>query len=233
MIRSQASEGAPGWAPCTMVRSSATELPWKARDVFDSPLTLEGDLIRLEPLAPRHVPALMRVARASPAAFALTNTPLTDEEERRYFERAFRDRDAGTGYPFVVLLREHGTVVGTTRFNHLELAECRCDIGYTWIDPAYQRTGVNREAKRLMLGHAFEVLGVNRVQFQTDERNLRSCRALERLGAKREGVLRMHAIARDGFPRNSVIYSVIAPEWPAVKEALEGASAASARASEA
>lgn len=189
--------------------------------MIESPLILEGTIVRLEPLQPHHVPTLMEIARASPDAFALTNTPLTDQERDTYFRQAFGDRQAGVAYPFAVVLRETGAVVGTTRFNHIDGREHRCDIGFTWLDPAQYGGRVNREAKRLMLSYAFEVMGVNRVQFQADVRNVRSCRALEHLGAKREGVLRMHALARDGLPRNSAIYSIIAPEWPTVKADLE------------
>lgn len=191
------------------------------RGVIEPPIILEGRIIRLEPLGPHHVPALMDIARASPEAFSLTNTPLTVQERDDYFGRAFADLEAGVAYPFAIVSKGSGAVVGTTRFNHIDALELRCDIGYTWLDPAQYGGRVNREAKRLMLSYAFEVMGVNRVQFQADVRNVRSCRALEHLGAQREGVLRMHALARDGFPRNSAIYSIIAPEWPAVKAALE------------
>lgn len=189
--------------------------------MIEPPILLEDKVVRLEPLEPHHVPALMDIARASPVEFSLTNTPITDQERDDYFGRAFADLQAGVGYPFAIVSKERGAVVGTTRFNHIDARERRCDIGYTWLDPAQYGGRVNRAAKRLMLGYAFEVMRVNRVQFQADVRNVRSCRALERLGATREGVLRMHALARDGFPRDSAIYSIIAPEWAAVKAALD------------
>ncbi len=189
------------------------------------PLILAGQRVRLEPLAEAHVPPLMAIAMASPQAFALTNTPLDETERDAYFGRAFRDRATGVGYPFAIVLSAEHAVVGMTRFNAIDASERRCDIGFTWMDPAYHGRQINLESKLLMLTHAFESMQVNRVQFQADERNLRSCRALERIGAKREGVLRLHARARDGVVRNSVIYSIIVPEWLEVKDALTRALA--------
>jgi RimJ/RimL family protein N-acetyltransferase len=123
--------------------------------------------------------------------------------------------------PFAIVLRASGRAVGSTRYIDIRRAHRGLEIGWTWIGREWQRTAVNSECKRLLLEHAFEVLGALRVQLKTDARNTRSQRAIERLGAKREGVLRAHMVLADGFVRDSVMYSVIAAEWPSVKQGLE------------
>jgi RimJ/RimL family protein N-acetyltransferase len=128
----------------------------------------------------------------------------------------------GTVLPFATIDRASGRIVGSTSYLAIEPAHRRLEIGATWITPTSQRSPVNTEAKLLQLTHCFEVLGCNRVEFKTDARNARSRRALARIGATEEGTFRAHMVMPDGALRDSVWFSVIAPEWPAVKQRLEG-----------
>jgi RimJ/RimL family protein N-acetyltransferase len=182
---------------------------------------LGGESVKLVPLAPEHIPALMLIARKTPAVFELTSTPITDEERDRYFEEAFRSRANGIALPYAIVRTDSNIVVGTSRINDLDLRNKRCSIGYTWLSPDHHGDGTNLESKLLLLKLAFDTLGVNRVQFQVDERNTSSRRAVERLGATQEGRLRLHLLAKDGTYRNSIIYSIVLPEWAAVKEGLQ------------
>ncbi len=185
------------------------------------PVTLEGDVVRLEPLARGHVPAVLR-AGADPELWRLTTSRIASEADASaYVEAALDARDAGTALPFATVLRASGEAIGSTRFANFDAANRRVEIGWTWIAPAWQRTAVNTEAKYLMLRHAFETLGLIRVELKTDLLNTRSQRAMERIGATREGVLRSHMIVHDERVRDTVYYSIIAPEWPRVKAALE------------
>ncbi len=185
------------------------------------PVTLQGQIVRLEPLSLDHVPALLR-AGSDPELWQLTTSRMrTQADATAYVESALAARDAGTALPFATLLRDSGELAGSTRFANFDEAHRRVEIGWTWITPRWQRTAVNTEAKYLMFRHAFETLGLVRVELKTDVLNTRSQRAMERIGATREGVLRSHMIVLDGRIRDTVYYSVIAPEWPRVKAALE------------
>ena len=186
-----------------------------------SPLTLEGAVVRLEPLTRAHVPALCEVG-LDPELWRWTLSNVrTGEDMQRYVDDALSARERGTAYPFVTIERASGRVVGSTRFCAIEPAHRRLEIGYTFVAPSHQRTAINTEAKYLMMRHAFEVLDVNRVEFKTDALNAKSRAALLRIGAKEEGTLRGHAITDGGRIRDSVYYSVLASEWPAVRAALE------------
>ena len=188
------------------------------------PVVLIDGRVRLEPLADSHVDGLMR---AGAEASIWTHLPSGRYQTRADFERlvadADRDRQAGRSLPFAIICSENGvdSVAGTTRYMDIRLPDRGLEIGWTFLDPAYQRTEVNTRCKRLLLGHAFERLGMLRVQLKTDLRNIRSQRAIERLGARREGVLRQHMICGDGHIRDTVYYSVIAAEWPSVRDGLD------------
>lgn len=182
-------------------------------------LVLTGPTVRLEPLAREHVAPLMAIAKAHAEHYRYTSTPTTDAEAEAYFERAFREREAGRAYPFA-LVRE-GQVVGTSRLAEVRLDHRNCELGYTWLAPEVQGTGVNPESKYLLLRFAFETLELLRVHFYTDTRNVRSQRALERLGAVYEGTLRAERIMRDGYLRDTKVYAILQREWPGVKATLE------------
>jgi RimJ/RimL family protein N-acetyltransferase len=186
------------------------------------PVTLEARVVRLESLEERHVPDLA-VAGADDSIWRLMPYGLvtTEDRMRSFVREQIRLRDLGTTLPFAVVERSTGRAVGNTRYLDIQAAHRGIEIGGTWYTPAAQRSAVNTECKWLLLSHAFETLGAIRVQLKTDSRNERSQRAIERLGASREGVLRENMIMPDGYRRSSVYYSILDREWPAVKERLQ------------
>jgi RimJ/RimL family protein N-acetyltransferase len=185
------------------------------------PTVLEGGLIRLVPLEQEHIEPLMRISTAAPHEFTFTSTPVNAEQAATYFSTAFSEREAGRAYPFAVLLEGTGEIVGSTRFADIRWQHRNAELGYTWFRPDMHRTGINVESKLLMLVLAFETVGLNRVQIHTDARNVRSQRAIEALGALREGILRRHMVGKDGFVRDTVVYSIVDREWAAVKRHLQ------------
>lgn len=183
------------------------------------PATLAGHGIRLEPLARAHVPALQAaVADGDIGALNYVAVP-SPEGMPAWIEHALSMRDAGRELPFAIV--SDGVVVGTTRFYDIDLSVPTLAIGYTFHAASVWRTHVNTANKRLMLGHAFDTLGAQSVFFHTSHHNLRSQAAIERLGAHRDGVLRAHKRHKDGSLRDTVTYSIIAPEWPAIRERLD------------
>jgi RimJ/RimL family protein N-acetyltransferase len=184
-------------------------------------VVLEGRIVRLEPLELAHVPALAEVA-LDPAIWRWTIArPQTEADLRDWATAAIRGRDAGTEYPFATIERASGRPIGSTRFMNVALEHRRVEIGWTWLAPPWQRTGANREAKLLLLGHAFETLGCRRVEFKTDSNNEASRAALLGIGATFEGIFRKHIVMPNDGVRHSAWYSVIDDEWPAVRARLE------------
>ncbi len=199
------------------------------------PVTLEGRYVRLEPLTADHVPALLDVATGPRETFALTTVPSDEAAMRQYVTTALADRDVGRALPFATVDRKANRVVGSTRFGNIEFWTWPpgnrhqrgeqlpdvVEIGWTWLAGSAQRSGINTEAKLLMLHHAFEHWRVHRVSFMTDARNTRSREAIQRLGARFDGVLRAARVASDGGIRDTAAYSILDSEWPAVKAALQ------------
>lgn len=186
------------------------------------PVTLTGQIIRLEPLCEAHLVGLSRVAFEPEIWRYMLYGDIATEADLLGWIRLMLDRQSrGTDLPFAVVMQSDGQPVGCTRYMNIVPNDFNLEIGGTWYGKAYWRTGVNTEAKYLMLQHAFEILGAIRVQLKTDLINERSQRAIERLGAVKEGVLRNHMILRDGRVRHSVIYSIVDKEWLVVKERLE------------
>jgi RimJ/RimL family protein N-acetyltransferase len=186
------------------------------------PITLMGRVVRLEPISEAHVSDLA-VAGADESIWRyMVYGAVGGEAPMRAWVRELLSRQAlGTDLPFAVVHLESGRAIGSTRYLDIQRQHRGLEIGGTWYGLAYQRTAVNTECKYLLLKHAFEGLGCIRVQLKTDLRNERSQRAIERIGAVREGVLRNHMLLPDGHFRHSVFYSIIASEWPAVKARLE------------
>lgn len=182
---------------------------------------LSGHLVRLEPLAPHHIEPLMAIGKATPEAFKFTSTPVTDAQRDAYFAKALGDAERGSAFPFAVIYQPNGEMVGTTRLTEIFWEHRNCELGYTWFMPRYQGVGVNAESKCLLLGYAFDTLELLRVQLRTDARNLQSQAAIKRLGAVYEGTLRKHMIVKEGFIRDSMVFSIVDTEWPRVKEGLE------------
>lgn len=186
------------------------------------PVTLTGRVVRLEPLAEAHVPDLTLAGQDESIWRYLIYGMLRTEAQMRALVRDLLDRQAhGTDVPFAVIHLETDRAIGSTRYMEIRPHHRGLEIGGTWYAPAYQRTAVNTECKYLLLRHAFEKLGCIRVQFKADARNERSLRAIERIGAIKEGILRQHMIVLDGYRRDSVYYSILDSEWPGVKVRLE------------
>jgi RimJ/RimL family protein N-acetyltransferase len=185
------------------------------------PVTLEGRVVRLEPLALSHLDALCAVG-LDPELWQYTLTIVqTREDMRSYLEAALKAREQGSALPFVIIERAANTVVGSTRYLNIDQQNKKLEIGSTWVARRWQRTAVNTEAKYLLLRHAFEVLGCVRVEFKTDVLNRQSRAALLRIGAKEEGILRKHLITQTGRVRDTVYFSILDTEWPDVKRRLE------------
>jgi len=186
------------------------------------PVTLTGLVVRLEPLSVAHADGLLAAGHHEELWRVTVQPPLASADAvTRYLAQAAEQVARGDEVPFAILACDTGSVIGSTRWMDISRANHRVEIGGTWLAPAAQRTLANTEAKYLQLVQLFEVLGAVRVQFKTDLRNTQSQRALEKLGAIREGVLRRHMVVRDGFVRDSVYYGITDLDWPGVKRRLQ------------
>jgi N-acetyltransferase len=186
------------------------------------PVTLEGYHVRLEPLDKTHAQDLFAVGREEVVWRYLPRPAFQDlADVTKWIESAKRDATNSAQIPFAIIHRRMDRAIGSTRYLEIRHPHRGLEIGYTWIAMPFQRTEVNTECKYLMLKHAFESLGALRVQFKTDSRNDQSCRAIERIGAVREGILRRHMVVWDQVVRDSVCYSIVDVEWPMVKGRLE------------
>jgi N-acetyltransferase len=186
-------------------------------------VTLEGTHVRLEPLALKHADDLFAASRAPEIWELLIAAPIqTLDEMRAWIEKAEKQTAAGTNIWFATIRRADNRAVGVTSYLNISHADRGMEIGGTWLSPEVWRTAINTECKYLLLRHAFETLGCIRVQLKTDERNVHSQRAIERLGAVKEGILRKYQVTYTGHQRNTVMYSILDAEWSAVKVRLEG-----------
>lgn len=184
------------------------------------PIILEGDFVRLEPLKFEHLDALCEVGMTDSLWFFTSNVVQTVEDMRRYVETALDEFERKISLPFVMIDRRENKIVGSTRFGNIDVKNRKTEIGWTWINPLWQRTYINTEAKFLMLKHAFEVWKCVRVELKTDVQNEKSRNAILRLGAKQEGILRRHLITDSGRFRDTIYFSIIDDEWRDVKENL-------------
>jgi len=196
--------------------------------ILDPELT--GQHVRLEPLGPQHLPGLVAASAGDPELFRMSKVPVGDSEVARYIDAALSARDAGTAAPFAVIRLADEAVIGSSRLfdlqwwpwpeghtRHGHEGPDTCEIGHTWLTRSAIRTGANTEMKRLMLALAFDTWQVQSVCFHTDARNERSRRALGRIGARYEGILRSHRLASDDQPRDSARFAITAADWPAVR----------------
>ncbi|HVT35539.1 MAG TPA: GNAT family protein [Nevskiaceae bacterium] len=183
------------------------------------PVTLRGVHVTLEPLSMSHHAALTE-AGADPAISRWFPKPVTGAQNMREFiDEAMRMLAEGKSVPFAI--RAGADYVGSTRFANIEATHRRAEIGWTWLTPSVQRSAVNSECKYLLLRHAFEEQGCNRVELKTDALNEKSRNAILRIGAKQEGIFRQHMVVQGGRLRDTVYFSIVRDEWPAVKAALE------------
>jgi RimJ/RimL family protein N-acetyltransferase len=192
------------------------------------PVTLSGRHVRLDPLTVAHAPHLFAALSADPGIWRWWRVPPPAGREglEALIAADLEAQARGAVVVFAQVEPATGRAVGSTSYLNISRPDRGLEIGSTWLGRPWQRSGINTEAKYLLLRHVFEDLGAVRVQLKTDLRNLQSQAAIERLGAAREGVLRKHMLVRDGYIRDTVMYSIIDSEWPAVKARLEGLMAA-------
>jgi RimJ/RimL family protein N-acetyltransferase len=186
-----------------------------------TPITLEGTHVRLEPLGQRHLDGLMRAGEDDAVWTWLPFRPRTREEFREWLDVALASQAQGRELPFATIDRATGELVGSTRLFFVSPRDRRVEIGGTWLAPSAQRTPINTESKLLLLAHCFDSLGCVRVELKTDARNENSQRAILRIGAKYEGVMRKHMLTRGDFHRDSVYYAITDDDWPDVRRRLE------------
>lgn len=187
------------------------------------PLTLEGSVVRLEPIRRDHAALFWDVANNDLEDIFrwIPYSMKSPEDFRILIDKAFQEQERGESVVFATVERSSGRVIGSTRFMNIDRINRRIEIGSTWIAPAWQRTAVNSEAKYLMLRHAFEVWKCIRVELKTDALNQKSRKAILRIGAKEEGTLRRHLLTWSGRVRDTVYFSILDDEWPEVKTRLE------------
>ena len=186
------------------------------------PVVLEGRHVRLEPMTEAHIPGLAEIGVGQPFWDFMVYGRMESVADMRGWVLDILSRaERRTDLPFVAIHLATGRIAGATRYLNIMPTDRGLEIGGTWYGTEFQRTSLNTECKYLLLCHAFETLGCIRVQLKTDLRNVRSQKAIERIGAVKEGVLRNHMILPDGHFRHSVFYSILDTEWPAVKSKLE------------
>lgn len=186
------------------------------------PVSLEGRCVRLEPLRDVHAAGLFEIGRDASIWTWMLRVPFTTlDEARELVASALALERAGTQLPFVIIEKAGGRVAGSTRYLNISHVDRGLEIGHTWLGVEFQRTAVNTECKYLLLRHAFETLGCARVQLKTDALNERSRRAIERIGATFEGVLRKYQLTRNDRIRDTAMYSITDDEWPRVRALLE------------
>jgi len=193
------------------------------------PLTLDGSVVRLEPIRREHADLFWTVAKDDLEDIFrwIPYTMKTREDFDLLVANALKEQERGESVVFATVERSSGRTIGSTRFMNIDRANRRVEIGSTWIAKRWQRTAVNTEAKYLMLRHAFEVWGCARVELKTDALNEKSRNAILRIGAKEEGTLRRHVVTWTGRIRDSVYFSILDDEWPAVKATMEARMARS------
>ena len=186
-----------------------------------APVILEGSHVRLEPLAKAHLAGLAQVGLEEELWRWIPVPVRTVEEMAAYIETALQEQERGVSLPFALMEKATGRAIGSTRYGNIDRTHRRVEIGWTWVAREWQRTAVNTEAKYLLLKHAFETLGCIRVELKTDSLNEKSRAAILRIGAREEGIFRNHMITAKGRIRHTVYFSIVDPEWPAVKARLE------------
>jgi N-acetyltransferase len=199
--------------------------------IMPEPMTIEavilqGPVVRLEPLARAHHHRLCDVGLDEELWKWIPAPVRTADEMAAYLEKALDEQERGISLPFAIVEKASGRVIGSTRYMNIEREHRRLEIGCTWVGRDWQRSAVNTEAKYLLLRHAFDTLGCMRVELKTDSLNERSRAAIQRIGAKEEGIFRNHMITASGRIRHTVYYSIVEAEWPGVRARLEQKTAA-------
>jgi len=188
---------------------------------FSAHIILENERTLLKPLSRDDYELLLPIALQDSSLLQYSPAPVYSEALlHQYIETAMADRQKQQRYAFIIFDKKAGQYAGSTSFANISNKDQRLEIGYTWLGKSFQRTGLNRNVKWLMLQYAFEQLGFERVEFKTDERNTASRTAIEKIGGKMEGILRSHTVMHDGFRRNTVYYSILRNEWESLKHTL-------------
>lgn len=189
--------------------------------LFDNEIVLENNMVLLRPIIEEDIINLLQVATAESDLLQYSPSPIYSRELlEQYVKKAIENRLGKNRYTFCVFDKSRGKYAGCTSFLNISNADDRLEIGGTWYGREFQRTGLNRNCKYLLLDYAFEKLGAERVEFKTDERNSASRTAIEKIGGQLEGILRSHTLMYDGFRRNTVCYSILKPEWKKLKESV-------------
>ena len=190
---------------------------------FTTDVHLETDRVKLLPLREDHHRELLWVVLGNPDLLRYSPSLLrTGAQLEEYIRAALRGRADGQRYPFVIFDKRAGRYVGSTSYGNVSPRDRRLEIGWTWLDPSVQGTGLNRHAKFLLLNYAFDTLEYARVELKTDARNEQSRRAIRKIGGTEEGTLRSHTLMADGYRRDTVYFSILRGEWPAVRERVFG-----------
>ncbi|KUF35016.1 MULTISPECIES: GNAT family N-acetyltransferase [Lysinibacillus] len=184
-------------------------------------IALENDVVKLKPLELNDLPGIIEAGRYPEIWSHMSTTIKKKEDVNNFVENALITRSGKTEFPFVIVDKKSGDIIGSTRFMDIDDKHQRLEIGNTWLTPAYWRTAINTNCKYLLLQYCFEQLHLKRVQIKTDHENIRSQKAIERIGATKEGILRNHMIRKDGTTRHTVMYSITIEEWSKVKKHLE------------
>jgi len=185
---------------------------------FDNNIVLENDVALLRPIHDTDVKNLLTVATRHHDLLQYSPLPIYSEDLlRKYIDKAIESRGNKSRYTFCVFDKNQKAYAGSTSFLNIANADARLEIGATWYGKEFQRTGLNRNCKYLLLEYAFDTLHAERVEFKTDERNLASRKAIEKIGGQFEGILRSHTVMHDGFRRNTVCYSILKAEWSQLK----------------
>ncbi len=186
---------------------------------FSKDIVLENDWVVLAPVTPIDFKRLKGIALADKSLLQYSpNQIYTTELLNAYIQNAIAERNNQSRYSFSIYCKEHKAYAGSTAYLNLSAKDDRLEIGASWLGRKFQGTGLNRLCKHLLLHHAFEIIGAHRVEFKTDERNMQSRRAIEKIGGKFEGCLREHTVLSDGYMRNTYCYSILKPEWDGIKE---------------
>lgn len=185
---------------------------------FDSDIILENNFTLMRPICEADIDNLLDIATSDKDLLQFSPTPIYSRELlQKYIHKAVENRNIKSRYTFIVFDKTKNAYAGSTSFLNISNQDNRLEIGATWYGKAFQRTGLNRHCKYLLLEFAFDIIGAERVEFKTDERNLASRKAIEKIGGQLEGTLRRHTLMYDGFRRNTVCYSILKPEWEEMK----------------
>lgn len=190
-------------------------------DFFGWDIHLQNDRVLLRPLEAGDLEKLESIAY-HPSIWEMGTVNISSKDQlQKYIRNALEERKNNLSYPFIIYDKLNGSFAGSTRFGTFSFPNKRLEIGWTWLHPDYQRSGLNRHCKYILLQYAFEVLGMHRVEFKTDVLNLQSRNAILGIGAKKEGIFRKHMITETGRIRDSIYFSIIDEEWPGIKIKLE------------